>query len=163
MTLKFGEASQEAVNALTEQGFFHAPKQDEFPDMPRELTDLDGEDLSHLFSKLTAWSNYIATQLAAAQIDERFIEKKLESASAKIMVTRMGQKTTGERITAIKAEVAIDPKILGLAEKVEAAYAYRKMIEVMFYNLERDTALVSREITRRSTDFRANRKDKFSS
>jgi len=33
----------------------------------------------------------------------------------------------------------------------------------MFYNLERDTALVSREITRRSSDFRANRKDKFSS
>jgi hypothetical protein len=79
------------------------------------------------------------------------------------MVTRMGQKTTGERITAIKAEVAIDPKVLGLAEKLEESYAYRKMIEVMFYNLERDTALVSREITRRSSDFRANRKDKFSS
>jgi hypothetical protein len=79
------------------------------------------------------------------------------------MVTRMGQKTTGERITAIKAEVAIDPKILGLSEKLEESYAYRKMVEVMFYNLERDTALVSREITRRSSDFRTMRKDKFSS
>ena len=115
--LKFGEASQKAVDTLTEQGFFHAAKQSEFPTMPRELTDLDGEELSHLFSSLTAWSNYIATQLSAAQIDERAAEKSLDSASARIMVTRMGQKTTGERITAIKAEVAIDPQILGLADK----------------------------------------------
>jgi hypothetical protein len=161
--LKFGPASQKAVDALTEQGFFHAAKQSEFPTMPKELTDLDGEDLSHLFSSLTAWSNYIATQLSAAQVDERYAEKAVDSASARLMVTRMGQKTTGERITAIKAEVAIDPKVLGLAEKLEESYAYRKMIEVMFYNLERDTALVSREITRRSSDFRSNRKDKFSS
>jgi hypothetical protein len=159
---KFGEASQKAVDELTKQGFFHAVKQDEFPTMPKELTDLDTEELSHLFSSLTAWSNYIATQLSAAQIDERAAEKLLENASARLMVTRMGQKTTGERITAIKAEVAIDPKVLGLADKVEESYAYRKMVEVMFYNLERDTALVSREITRRSSDFRAMRKDKFS-
>ena len=160
--LKFGPASQKAVDALTEQGFFHAAKQSEFPTMPKELTDLDGEELSHLFSSLTAWSNYIATQLSAAQVDERYAEKAVDSASARIMVTRMGQQTTGERVTAIKAEVAIDPKVLGLAEKLEDAYAYRKMIEVMFYNLERDTALVSREITRRSSDFRSMRKDKFS-
>jgi hypothetical protein len=160
--LKFGPASQKAVDALTEQGFFHAAKQSEFPTMPKELTDLDGEELSHLFSSLTAWSNYIATQLSAAQVDERYAEKAVDSASARIMVTRMGQKTTGERVTAIKAEVAIDPKVLGLADKLEDAYAYRKMIEVMFYNLERDTALVSREITRRSSDFRSMRKDKFS-
>jgi len=159
---KFGEASQKAVDELTKQGFFHAAKQEEFPTMPKELTDLDTEELSHLFSSLTAWSNYIATQLSAAQVDERAAEKMLENASARLMVTRMGQKTTGERITAIKAEVAIDPKVLGLAEKVEESYAYRKMVEVMFYNLERDTALVSREITRRSSDFRAMRKDKFS-
>jgi arginine utilization protein RocB len=159
--LKFGEASQEAVTTLESQGFFHAQKQSEFPEMPKELTDLDGEELSQLFSKLTAWSNYIATQLSAAQVDERSAEKTLENASARIMVTRMGQKTTGERITAIKAEVSIDPKILGLADLVEKAYAYRKMVEVMFYNLERDTALVSREITRRSSDFRAGRKDRF--
>jgi hypothetical protein len=159
---KFGEASQKAVDELTKQGFFHAVKQDEFPTMPKELTDLDGEELSHLFSSLTAWSNYIATQLSAAQIDERNAEKLLENVSARLMVTRMGQKTNGDRVTAIKAEVSIDPKVLGCAEKVEETYAYRKMVEVMFYNLERDTALVSREITRRSSDFRSNRKDKFS-
>ena len=78
------------------------------------------------------------------------------------MVNRMTQKITGERITGIKAEVSIDPKILKLTEDLDKVYAYRKMIESMFYNLERDTALVSRELTRRASDFRANRKDKYS-
>jgi len=163
VTLKLGPASQKAVDSLLQQGFSFAPKRDQFPDMPRELTDLDSDELSELFSTLTAWSNYVATQLSAAQVDERSAERSLDIASAKLMVTRMGQKTTGERITAIKAEVSIDPKVLKLQEEVDERYAYRKMIESMFYNLERDTALVSREITRRSSDIRAFRKDKFSS
>lgn len=161
MSLKLGPASKEAIDSLLEQGFTYAPKQSDFPIMPRELTILDSEELSALFSKLTAWSNYVATQLSAAQIDERAADRLLETASARLMVNRMTQKITGERITGIKAEVSIDPKILGLTEELDKTYAYRKMIESMFYNLERDTALVSRELTRRASDFRAIRKDKF--
>ena len=161
MTLRLGPASQEAVDTLLGQGFTYPPKEDVFPVMPKELTTLDSEELSELFSTLTAWSNYVATQLSAAQVDERSSDRALEVASARLMVTRMTQKATGERITAIKAEVSIDPKVLKLSEDLDKAYAYRKMIEAMFYNLERDTALVSRELTRRASDFRASRKDRF--
>lgn len=162
MSLKLGPASKEALDSLLDQGFTYAPQQSAFPLMPKELTVLDSEELSALFSQLTAWSNYVATQLSAAQIDERAADRVLETASAKLMVNRMTQKITGERITGIKAEVSIDPKILKLTEDLDKVYAYRKMIESMFYNLERDTALVSRELTRRASDFRANRKDKYS-
>ncbi len=161
MSLKLGPASEEAITSLLDQGFTYAPKQDSFPLMPKELTTLDSEELSELFSSLTAWSNYVATQLSAAQIDERSADRAVEVASAKLMVTRMTTKVKGENVSAIKAEVTIDPKVLKLTEELDRVYAYRKMIEAMFYNLERDIALVSRELTRRSSDFRAARKDRF--
>ncbi len=67
MTLKLGESSQKAVDELLSQGFSIAQQQDDYPLMPRDLTELDSEQLSLLFSRLTAWSNYVATQLSAAQ------------------------------------------------------------------------------------------------
>ena len=48
-----------------------------------------------------------------------------------------------------------------LEEELMRAYAYRKMVEVISNNFERDVSLVSREITRRTNDIRANRKDKW--
>jgi hypothetical protein len=48
-----------------------------------------------------------------------------------------------------------------LEEEFLNAYAYRKMLEVVSNNFERDVALVSREITRRTSDMRAIRKDKY--
>jgi hypothetical protein len=51
---------------------------------------------------------------------------------------------------------------MDLENQLTHAYAYRKMVEVVANNFERDVALVSREITRRTNDFRATRKDKLS-
>jgi hypothetical protein len=160
MTLKLGESSQKAVDELLSQGFVIAKQQDDYPLMPRDLTELDSEQLSYLFSRLTAWSNYVATQLSAAQIDERTAEKTLDMTSAKLMVSR--EITKNDKVAALKAAIASDPTIMKLSDNLDNIYAYRKMVEVMFHNLERDTALVSREITRRSSDFRAIRKDKSS-
>jgi hypothetical protein len=160
--LKFNDVSQEAFDAVLSQGFKVAEVKSEYPELPQDLTDLSSEELSQLFSKITAWTDYVAVQVSAAQVDERSIERKLETVSAQLMVTRMTNKASGDRVTAIKAEVSIDPKVLGLAEKLEKAYAYRKMIESIFFNLERDSALVSRELTRRTSDFKAMRKDKYS-
>ena len=80
--------------------------------------------------------------------------------SAKLMVSR--EITKNDKVAALKAAIASDPTIMKLSDNLDNIYAYRKMVEVMFHNLERDTALVSREITRRSSDFRAIRKDKSS-
>lgn len=161
MTLKLGQASKRAVEELLDQGFVISPTQSVFPVPHPDLTLLDSEELSRLFSQLTAWTNYVATQLAAAQIDERSAEKLLETETAKLMVLSKSS-TVKVPVASLKADVAKQPEIIKLADDLEVLYAYRKMVEVMFFNLERDSALISRELTRRASDFRANRNDKAS-
>ncbi len=161
MSLKLGQAAKQAVEELLDQGFIISPTQSTYPVPHPDLTILDSEELSRLFSQLTAWTNYVATQLAAAQIDERAAEKLLETQTAKRMILRSSA-TSKTPVAAMKADVAGSPEIIKLSEELETLYAYRKMIEVMFFNLERDSALISRELTRRASDFRANRQDKAS-
>lgn len=159
MSLKLGQASKQAVEELLNQGFVISPTQSTYPVPQTDLTLLDSEELSRLFSQLTAWTNYVATQLAAAQIDERAAEKLLDTQTAKLMILKSSS-TAKTPVAAMKADVAGSPEIIKLSEDLEVLYAYRKMIEVMFFNLERDSALISRELTRRASDFRANRQDK---
>jgi hypothetical protein len=161
MSLKLGQAAKQAVEELLDQGFIISPTQSTYPVPHPDLTILDSEELSRLFSQLTAWTNYVATQLAAAQIDERAAEKLLDTQTAKRMILRSSS-TSKTPVAAMKADVAGSPEIIKLSEELETLYAYRKMIEVMFFNLERDSALISRELTRRASDFRANRQDKAS-
>ena len=159
--LNLGPASAGAVKMMSEQNINMWPEQTKQPVMPKDISVLDSEELSELFSKLTAWSNYVAGQYAAAQVDEKYLEKKLYSSEAQLFLAKDTSKVKGERVTLIKAQVAADPKIMDLEEKLMATYAYRKMLEVVANNFERDVSLVSREITRRTSDFRSNRKDKF--
>lgn len=164
MSLKLGQASKQAVEELLNQGFVISPTQSTYPVPHYDLTVLDSEELSRLFSQLTAWTNYVATQLAAAQIDERAAEKLLDTQTAKRMILRSSSTANMKKtpVAAMKADVAGSPEIVKLSEELEVLHAYRKMIEVMFFNLERDSALISRELTRRASDFRANRQDKAS-
>ena len=76
-----------------------------------------------------------------------------------MLVKRLGSGTRGERITTVKAEIAIDENIVQLSNQYEEKYAYRKLVEMLLHNHERDLSLVSREITRRSNDSRALRKE----
>ena len=52
----------------------------------------------------------------------------------------------------MKARMAADPTIIHLREGLAAKYAYRKLIEVMVNNIDRSTQLVSRELTRRTSN-----------
>jgi len=160
--LNLGPVSSEAIQKMSDQSISMWPDQSDQPKMPKDISILDSDDLSLLFSQLTAWSNFVAGQLAAAQIDEHVLNKKRDSLEAKLFLEKDSFKVKGERVTLIKHQVASDQKMIDLEEKVLSAYAYRKMVEVVANNFERDVALVSREITRRTNDFRSNRKDKFS-
>jgi hypothetical protein len=150
-----------AVKKLSEQNINMWPDQSDQPNMPKDISILDSDELSALFTQLTAWSNFVAGQLAAAQVDEHILNKKKDSLEARLFLDKDNSKVKGERVTLIKAQVAADPQIEDLENQLSHAYAYRKMVEVVANNFERDVALVSREITRRTNDFRANRKDRF--
>jgi hypothetical protein len=151
-----------AVKKMAEQNINMWPDQSEQPKMPKDISILDSDELSALFTELTAWSNYVAGQLAAAQVDEHVLNKKKDSLEARLFLEKDNSKVKGERVTLIKAQVAADPKVEDLENQLTHAYAYRKMVEVVANNFERDVALVSREITRRTNDLRATRKDRLS-
>lgn len=127
---------------------FHKPS-DEQVVLPSDITAVSSEDLGEIFTRLTVWTDYIASQLVMAQLEERAALKKKEFAENSMMVRRMGAQVKGERVTAVKAEIAVNQDIVDLDNEYEEKYAYRKLVEMLLTNHERDLALVSREITRR--------------
>jgi hypothetical protein len=124
--------------------------------LPDDITAIDSEDLGKLFTELTAWTDYIESQNAMAILEERAALKAKDYQENLMMIKRMGTAVKGDRITIIKAEIATHPDIVALDNTYEEKYAYRKLVEMLLTNHERDLSLVSREITRRTNDYRRN-------
>jgi hypothetical protein len=139
---------------------FQKPSGDQVQ-LPPDITEVSSEALGELFTKLTAWTDYIASQLTMAQLEERAALKKKEFTENTMLVRRMGATARGERVTTVKAEIAVDETVVELDNDYEEKYAYRKLVEMLLTNHERDLSLVSREITRRSNDSRAMRKEYY--
>ena len=118
--------------------------------LPPDITDLSGEQLAEMFTILTGWADYTASQLAQAQIAERAAQRALDFRVNKLMVEKLGSATKGDKVTLIRAQIAIDDDVVKLEDALEEKHAYRKMVEMMLSNQERDITLVSREITRRT-------------
>ena len=132
---------------------FNKPS-DEQVILPSDITDIGSEELGQLYTRLTSWSDYIASQLTMAQLEERAALKAKEFKENTMLVRRMGAQVKGERVTSVKAEIAVDPEVVSLDNDYEEKYAYRKLVEMLLNNHERDLQLVSREITRRSNESR---------
>lgn len=149
MSMKLGPSSQRAYDELLSQGLsLHPQPETEIPVLPPDLTAIDDEDLMILYSLLTAWSDFVSAQVSCAQVDERAAEKKL-SHSENLLMIASGDR--GDRVTFARAQVAADPKISALKEEIERLHAYRKLVETLSTNIERDANLVSRELTRRTS------------
>jgi len=143
-----------ALEKFSGWGLTFSKPSDEQVVLPSDITDVSSEELGGLFTRLTAWTDYITSQLVMAQLDERSAQKSLDYNENIMLVKRMGAQTKGERVTTVKAQIAVDDKIVDLANVYEEKYAYRKLVEMLKENHERDLQLVSREITRRSSNYR---------
>lgn len=138
------------LDVITQQGLeLPKPKYDRVT-LPPDITDLSSEQLAEMFTILTGWADYMASQLVQAQLSERAAERDLDLMTNRLLVEKMGSAAKGDRITLVKAQIFVDERVLDLSEKHEKRYAYRKILEMMLNNQERDITLVSREITRRS-------------
>jgi hypothetical protein len=122
--------------------------------LPSDITAIGSEDIGELFTKLTAWTDYIASQHTLAILEERAALKKKDYLENTMLIKRMGASVKGERVTTVKAEIAVHQDVVDLDNDYEEKYAYRKLVEMLLNNHERDLQLVSREITRRSNDSR---------
>lgn len=127
--------------------------------LPPDITILSSEQLAEVFTVLTGWADYAATQFALAQIQEKEAERKVDRKTASLTVEKMGTATKADKVSLIKAQIALDPDLQDLEDAHHQAYVNRKAWEVTLTNQERDIMLVSREITRRGSDQRAMRKD----
>ena len=134
---------------------FNKPADDQVR-LPNDITDISSEDLGELFTRLTSWTDYIASQLTMAILEERAAQKKKDFLENTLLVKRMGAQVKGERVTLIKAQISVDEEVIELDNEYEEKYAYRKLVEMLLNNHERDLQLVSREITRRSNESRRN-------
>jgi hypothetical protein len=127
--------------------------------LPPDITELSSEQLAEMFTILTGWADYMSSQLVQAQLAERDALRKAEFAESKALVRLTTGSPKGTTVSLIKAQIDIDPDIQDLRDKYEEKYAYRKILEMMLNNQERDITLVSREISRRSQTM--GRRDSF--
>lgn len=128
--------------------------------LPPDITELSSEQLAEMFTILTGWADYMSSQLVQAQLAERDALRKSEFAESKALVRLTTGAPKGTTVSLIKAQIDIDPDIQDLRDKYEEKYAYRKILEMMLNNQERDITLVSREISRRAQTM--GRRDSFS-
>jgi len=144
--------SSHALNSLSVKGFkIPAKPTYDIPDLPRDITELHDEDLMDLFVTLTSWTDYVSPQVAVAAIDERECDRLVSVLEATAMINNW-KGGSGDRVTIAKAHILLDPRVTEARQELDEKHAYRKLVETLLQNLERDAALVSRELTRRTSD-----------
>lgn len=143
-----------ALEKFANWGIHFNKPSDEQVILPADITAISSESLGELFTRLTSWTDYVNSQLTMAILEERGALKAKEFKENTMLVRRMGAQVKGERVTAVKAEIAVNEEVVALDNEYEEKYAYRKLVEMLRDNHERDLQLVSREITRRNSNRR---------
>jgi hypothetical protein len=144
--------STKVVEALNELGFALAPRPEfDMPELPRDITELDDEALMDLFVQFTQWNDHLAGAFAVSVVNEREADSALKNAEAVALLSNWtGAK--GDRVTLVKAQIQASEQIQELIYDYDTKYAFRKLIETRTQNIERDANVVSRELTRRTSD-----------
>lgn len=147
-TYEKGVQAARAEAELEREGLSIAPKpRYEAPTLPTRIADLDDDTLMDLFVRLTRWTDHLNGQLALASVEEREAEAVLGIAEATALVGNYSGKE--DSVNVAKAHRDLDPKVVEASDEVQYRYARRKLLEAMFSSAERDSAAVSRELTRR--------------
>jgi hypothetical protein len=143
------EESQKTIDTIRSQGFtLESEFEADNPVMPFDITDCDDLGVMRLFQEHNAYLQFILAQVTCAQIDESNAKKILDMAESVAMEQYAEPKMT---VSAIKAKVAVDPRVEKLANAYSFAHDYRKGMEMMYTNVKMDCEFISRELTRRTS------------
>lgn len=149
--------SEEYIDKLSKQGLvINKSVTLDLPQLPADISSVSDGELMALFSQITAFTNFLNTQLSCAEIDERRAEKNLGAVEDHAMIREHSGKAAKDTVTFLKTKIAADPEVMKAREDYESKYAYRKLIDSMADNASRDAMLVSRELTRRTAGSNAN-------
>ena len=147
------EDSEIPIKALADQGLLFRESIDlDVPELPADISRFDDEDLMELFTRLTAYSNFLNTQLALASIAEHNAEEHMDTTRSLALLEANVTKTTKDTVTLLKARISSDKVVVASAKEFNAKHNYRKLVEVMVNNTERDITLLSRDLTRRTSN-----------
>jgi hypothetical protein len=150
---------EDAMAKVRDQGFELPDSPTSQPTLPSDLDELDTKDLMEEFLLFTAWADYASAQVGLAVIAERSAELDLEFHISLHYESVPSRKS----VTLAKAETLQNPDVYEARKKVEEAYAYRRVVADLAARYERDAAVLSRELTRRTSEFspKATRRDRW--
>jgi len=144
-----GLTASTAHELLKSRGFDLAQKpMYEIPRPPHDITDVGDSTLMTLFREITGWLNYLGSQLAIAEVDEHAAKENVTRAESS---ARM--KSTARTATEQKAEAHGSTEVTQAQEEHTSRYAYRKLVASLYAGLDRDSFLISRELSRRLGSF----------
>lgn len=103
-----------------------------------------------LLIKMTRYQDHLAGLLAETEIDESSANTLLELSKAKHLA-KTWTGASSDRVAVQKAEALMDPAVQECSDSYENARARRKLYSVLVESTARDAAVVSREITRRTS------------
>lgn len=133
---------------MRDQGLEIAERpESEMPSMPHDLTELDDRSLMVLYSEVTAWAEFAESQAACAVIDEKHAARVAEATYRDAVEARRAE---GLNVTDARNQAKGDAGVLAAENASFEAEAYRRLVDSVAKRCERDAALVSRELTRRT-------------
>jgi hypothetical protein len=115
------------------------------PEVPRDITELNDQQLMSLFSAYTAWTAYAAHRKAEAESALRDAQQQLRYVTAVASVKATGERTVAGR----KAAAAADPEVRELEHEVAETTDTVEALAVVHENTRSKAQLVSRELSRR--------------
>ena len=123
------------------------------PQLEPNLDDLPDHDLMALFVQLTRWTDYFQNQVTIEEIRERYADAEVRKLEGLFMTANKPNRVS-EAVTWVRAQMELDPHVQIARDTLKLVYARRKLKSMLFESAERDAAVVSRELTRR-TDARS--------
>jgi len=106
-----------------------------------------------LFVQLTRWTDYLQNQTAIEEIRERYADAEVRRLEGLYMTANKPERVS-EAVTWVRAQMELDPEVQRARDVLRVVYSRRKLKAMLFESTERDAAVVSRELTRR-TDTRS--------
>lgn len=151
---------EDAVNKILAQGFTlpMSPDPADQPALPHDLSESSDAALMEEFALFTGWADYASAQVGLAVIAERAAELELEW-----QISLYYSDAPKKAVTVTKAEALQNPDVYEARKKVEAAYAYRRLVSDLAERYERNAAVLSRELSRRLGEgsIRSARREKW--
>jgi hypothetical protein len=133
-----------------------------FPKLEPGIDELNDHDLMELFVKLTRFADFFQAQLAVEEIAEKYAEAEVKKLEGLYMIGHKPVRVS-EQVTWVRASMEGDPEVQTARDALRLFYARRKLKQVLFEQAERDAAVISRELTRRTDTSMINRRADYRS